>query len=77
MKHNKLINNRIKSLQGRSLRLIYCDHSSNFQELLQRDSSMTIYQKNIQALAILMYKVTKQHCIIYYIFRTALFFFKC
>ena len=45
MKHNKLIKNRINSLQERSLRLIYCDHSSNFQQLLQRDSSMTIRQK--------------------------------
>ena len=35
----------------------YCDHSSNFQELLQRDNSVTIHQKNIQALAIMMYKV--------------------
>ena len=36
---------------------LYCDHSSNFQELLQRDNSVTIHQKNIQALAIMMYKV--------------------
>ena len=58
MNHNKSINNRINSLHERALRLIYCDHSSNFQELLQRDNSVTIHQKNIQALAILMYKVT-------------------
>ena len=38
----------------RALRLIYCDHSSNFQGLLQRDNSVTIHQKNIQALAIMM-----------------------
>ena len=36
---------------------LYCDHSSNFQELLQRDNSVTIHRKNIQALAIMMYKV--------------------
>ena len=58
MNHNKLINNRINSLHERAIRLIYCDHSSSFQELLQRDNSVTIHQKNIQALAILMYKVT-------------------
>ena len=37
--------------------MVYCDHSSNFQELLQRDNSVTMYQKNIQALVIMMYKV--------------------
>ena len=57
MNHNKLVNNRINSLNGRALRLIYCDHSSNFQELLERDNSVTIHQKNIQVLDISMYKV--------------------
>ena len=57
MSHNKSINKKINNLHERALRLIYCDHSSNFQELLQRDNSVTIHQKNIQALAIMMYKV--------------------
>ena len=57
MNHNKSINKKINNLHERALRLIYCDHSSNFQELLQRDNSVTIHQKNIQALAIMMYKV--------------------
>ena len=55
--HNKSINKKISNFYERALRLIYCDHSSNFQELLQRDNSMTTHQKNIQALAIMMYKV--------------------
>ena len=45
MNHNKSINNRINTLHETALRLIYCDHSSNFQELLQRDNSVTIHQK--------------------------------
>ena len=57
MNHNKSINKEINILYERALRLIYCDHSSNFQELLQRGNSVTIHQKNIQALAIAMYKV--------------------
>ena len=57
MNHNKSINKKINNLHERALRLIYCDHSSNFQELLQRDNSVTIHQKNIQALAIMIYKV--------------------
>ena len=57
MNHNKLINKKLNNLHERTLRLIYFDHSSNFQELLQRDNSVTIHQKNIQALSIMMYKV--------------------
>ena len=57
MNHKKSINNRINCLHERALRLIYCDDTTSFQELLQRDNSVTIHQKNIQALAILMYKV--------------------
>ena len=55
--YNKSINKKINNLQERALRLIYCDHSSNFQDLLQRDDSVTIHRKNIQALALMMYKV--------------------
>ena len=35
-------------------RLIYCDHSSNFQELLQRDNSVTkiyIHKKKIKKIS--------------------------
>ena len=45
MNHNKSIK-KINKLHERALRLIYCDHSSDFQELLQRDNSVTIHQKN-------------------------------
>ena len=38
---------------------MYCAHSSNFQELLQRDNSVRIHQTIIQALAIIMYKMVK------------------
>ena len=57
MNHNKSINKKINKLHERALRLIYCDHSSNFQELLQRENSVTIHQKNIQTLASMLYKV--------------------
>ena len=57
MNHNKSINKKINNLHERALRLIYCDHASNFQELLQRDNYVTIHRKNIQALAIMIYKV--------------------
>ena len=51
MNHNRSVNKTINNLRERALRSIYCDQSSNFQELLQRNNSVTIHQKNIQALA--------------------------
>ena len=57
MNHNKSINKKINNLHERALRLIYCNHSSNLQELFERDNSVTIHQNNIQALVIIMYKV--------------------
>ena len=47
MNHNKSKNKKINNLHEKALRLIYCDHSSGFQELLQRDNSVTIQQTNI------------------------------
>ena len=45
MNYNKLKSKKINNLHERALRLIHCDHSINFQELLQRDNSVTIHQK--------------------------------
>ena len=45
---------KINNLHERALRLIYCDHSSDFQELLERDNSVAIHEKGIQTLAIMM-----------------------
>ena len=45
VRHSKSINKKINNLHERALRLICCDHSSNFQELLQRDNSVIIHQK--------------------------------
>ena len=43
MNHNKSINKKINNLHKRALRLIYCDHSSDFQELLQRDNFVAVH----------------------------------
>ena len=57
MNHNISINKKINGSHKRALRLIYCDHSSNFQEILQKENSVLVHQINIQALAIMIYKV--------------------
>ena len=44
MNHSKSINKKINNFHERALRFIYCDHSNNFQYLLQTGNSVTIYQ---------------------------------
>ena len=57
MLHNRRLNTRINRLHERSLRVVYNDKSSSFQELLDKDKSVTIHHKNLQYLAIELYKV--------------------
>ena len=56
MFHSRVLNNRINKIQERALRIVYDDHVSNFDELLQKDGSMTIHERNIQLLATEVYK---------------------
>ena len=57
MFHRRRFNNRINILHKRSLRLTYKDYSSTFQELLDKDKSVSIQQRNLQVFAILFYKI--------------------
>ena len=57
MFHSRKLNSKINRLQERSLRIIYDDDKSSFEELLNKDGSLTIHHRNIQGLAIDMYKV--------------------
>ena len=41
----------------RHLRSIYDDEKSFFKELLEKDSSVSIHDRNLRALAIQMYKI--------------------
>ena len=56
MFHNRKINLKINRLHERALRLLYCDDKSTFEELLQKEGTFTIHQRNIQSLAIEMFK---------------------
>ena len=51
------MNSRINKLHERALRLVYDDHSSTFQDILILDGSFTIHERNIQNLAIEIFKV--------------------
>ena len=57
MFHNRRLNNRINSIHERSLRLVYDDKVSSCEELLIKDNSFTIHERNVQTLAIELYKV--------------------
>ena len=54
---NSRSNNRKKNiLQERCLRIIYNDKQSSFTELLNKDNSVSIHIRNIQRLAIEMFR---------------------
>ena len=56
MLHSRTMNNKINHLHERSLRIVYSDQSSTFEELLERDKTFSIHHKNVQSLAIEIYK---------------------
>ena len=57
MFHSRMLNNRINNIHERALRIVYKDFSSTFEQLLQKGGSFTIHERNIQALAIELYKI--------------------
>ena len=46
------MNNKINRIHERSLRIIYNSYTSSFEDLLKKDNSMTIHQRNIHSVAI-------------------------
>ena len=59
MCHSRKVNNRINRLHERALRVVYQDNSNSFTDLLMMDGCFTIHQRNVQSLAIELYKTTK------------------
>ena len=59
--HGRQVNNKImyNRLQERALRMIYQDCTSLFDNLLEKDISFSVHDRNIQQLALEMYKVAK------------------
>ena len=57
MFHSRGVNNKINHLQERSLRIVYKDNISSFEDLLKKDRSFTIHHRNIKSLAIELFKV--------------------
>ena len=59
MLHSRTMNNEISLLHERSLRIVYSDQSSVFEELLERDGTFSIHLRNIQSLAINILQICK------------------
>ena len=56
MFHNRTLNNKINRLHERALRIVYKNEKLTFQELLDKDDSVTIHHRNLQRVATEMYK---------------------
>ena len=58
--HSRALNSKINRLHERCLRIIFNDKISTFKELLEKDNYVSIHYRNLQALAIEMYKVANK-----------------
>ena len=54
------LNNKINSIHKRALQMVYLDYTASFSELLKRDGSVTVHQRNIRLVAIEMFKAVKK-----------------
>ena len=59
MFHSRTLNNKINRLHERCLRIVYNDKLSSFQNRLDQDRSVSVHTRNLKALVIEMYKVSK------------------
>ena len=58
--HSRKLNTRINSLHERVLRVVYRDYNATFSELLTKDKSVTIHQRNLQLLATEIFKTKNE-----------------
>ena len=57
MFHNRRIDHKINKLHEKALKIVYKDHFSLFEELLSKDESVTVHQRNLQIIATEVYKI--------------------
>ena len=58
---DRTANGKINKLHERALRIAYNDYSSSFKELLVKDDTVTIHERNLRTLATKMYKIKTTH----------------
>ena len=57
MFHSRTLNNQINRIHERALRIVYNDKNSSLNQLLFIDESFTIHERNIQTLAVELFKI--------------------
>ena len=58
MSHGRTMNNRINKIHEKNLRLVYKNETNlSLDDLLKKDKSVRIHQRNLQILATEIYKV--------------------
>ena len=60
MFRSRKMNNRINSLHEDALKVVYRDYNATFSELLSKDKSVTIHQRNLQLLATEIFKIKNE-----------------
>ena len=68
---SRKLNNKINRIHERGLRMVYRDYTTSFEDLLTKDASVCIHHRNIQLVAIEMFKIKNNMCpeILKYIFQ--------
>ena len=59
MFHSRSINNKINRMHERVLRIVYNDFKSPFENLLEKDGTVSMHVKNLQKLTTGMFKISK------------------
>ena len=57
MLHDRATNSRINKIHGIALQIVYRDTESSFNELLAKDNSVSVHQRNLQLHMIEIYKI--------------------
>ena len=60
--HSRKLNNKINAIHESVLRITYGDRQSSFQQLLEKDNSVSIHHRNLQVLATEMFKISRNLC---------------